>query len=158
MHSALIMSHSLDAYFNSCDKNPPSLEFAIMLILRRFMIAQKTSCQASRFISKTQTSEMLKCAKTSLGDAFHASVAVWLWACLCSGGAGVLESTGRGILLEGGTVLHPPQLSATSAVGTRRGHYVTRRVWHLDDLLMGRITSSGVWQVPALLCYLSLML
>lgn len=61
LNSALIiMSHSLDADFNSYDKNPPSSEFTMMLILRRFMVVQKTSCQASRFISKIQTSEMLK--------------------------------------------------------------------------------------------------
>lgn len=41
----------------------------------------------------------------SLGDAFHASIAAWLWACPCSDGTEVLESAGRTILLEGSTVL-----------------------------------------------------
>lgn len=40
----IIMSHSLDAWFNSYDKNPPSSQLSTVLTLRRLMTAHKTNC------------------------------------------------------------------------------------------------------------------
>lgn len=59
--------------------------------------------------------------------------------------------------LQGVTVLQSPKLKATTVVGAGSG-IVTRPVWHLAGLLMGRVTLAGTWQVSTLLCYLSLML
>lgn len=96
-------------------------------------------------------------AELALGGAFHlSSVVERLWASLCGGGTGVVEGIGRAVCmvgLQGVTVL----LKATTAVRAGSGN-VTRHVWHLAALLMGRVTSATTWQVSALPLYLSLTL